>query len=154
MANTPLVGSLASAAQWSAVFPTDVDAYDTYTPTWLQGATNITKTVAKAAYMKVGRRVDLEVSLTATGVGVANNRLTISLPFTAAAGSPLIGTFFYNDVGTALFNGITLVQSTTQVRFFSAVTPGTDFGLTGGGFAVAVGVGDSMQFQLTYEAAS
>lgn len=154
MANTPLAGSLAKASNWSDVFATDVDGWDTYTPTWLQGATNITKTVSRGHYMKIGRTVHLEVGLVATGAGTANNRITVSLPFTGVAGFTPVDSFIFVDAATAIYNGIVVPHSASAVRFFSGQNPGTDLGLTGGGFTAAIAAGDTLSFSMTYEAAS
>ena len=136
----------------TAGFPVDTGAWTSYTPTWLQGATNITKTVNYAKYMKVGRMVVASVQMTATGAGTASNQLTVSLPFTRAAGANVMGSFWFNDTGVGGGAGTVVPTSNTTVAFLIGGFPTGTLGTFG--FTAAIASGDYLLFVVTYEADS
>lgn len=150
----PLAGALAKASDWSTVFPTNTDAWTTYVPTWTQGGTTITKTTNFAKYMKVGRKVTVIFSLTATGAGTANNPLAITLPVTGTGDVHAAGDFWFNDAGTAFFSGIIRKSASTSVNFYQGGSSTAAMGQTGGGFTAAIAATDSIEGIITYESAT
>lgn len=149
----PLAGQKVKAADLAAIFPVNTDAWTSYTPTWTQSAT-ITKTVARAAYMKIGRLVVVNGILVATSAGVANNPIIVTLPF-APVGSGPVGSSFLNDTGTAFYSGNVYITGTgSNVQFMNGGSSTAFWGQTGGGFTAAIASGDVLYWTATYEATS
>jgi hypothetical protein len=79
--------------------------WTSYTPTLAQGAsTNISKTVNKCSYLKIGCLLYLNMYLDVTGAGTAGSDITISVP-SGVTMSPinqfyLIGQGLYYDAST------------------------------------------------------
>lgn len=147
----PLAGSILTATDLSNMFPTNIDAWATYTPTWTQSAT-ISKTVNRASYMKIGRAVLLNVMMTATSAGTANNVVGVTLPVNATGQGH--GSFWFNDAGTAIYSGTVRPISATQVAFWIGGSSTGALGQTGGGFTSAIASGDVIEFTCVYEGTS
>jgi hypothetical protein len=128
-------------------------AWTTYAPVWTQGATVITKTTARAVYVKTGRLVVMAVDLTATGAGTAGAALGVTLPFTAASGG-VVGTCFFSDSGVGFYIGAAVLASVTVCGFYTGGAVTSAMGVAGGGFVAAIAAGDRLIFSATYEASS
>lgn len=138
----------------NAIVPNGPDAWVAYTPTLTQNAA-VTKTVTSARYMKVGRMVTVEVLLTVTGTGTANERIELGLPLAAATpigrrGGTLTVT---NDSGPNNFVGAAELISTTVV---ACVTNNNSnyLGEASSAFDQALAADDLVTLNLTYEAAA
>ena len=96
---------------------------NTWTPTLTQSGT-VTKTVNIANYWKIGRRVEGEVHMTATGAGGGSTDITVGIPDTSVySGSPsvVIGNGYVFDAsagGGTWYSGM-LIQNTTTTAIFS-----------------------------------
>lgn len=102
-------------AAWVEVL--QVGAWTSYTPTLTQNGAKSTSTNS-FAYARVGGRcIDVDGQLTCTQAGTAGNKITLSLPVTAASryvnGTPL-GSAICND-GSAWRSGSAVFDTTTTV---------------------------------------
>lgn len=102
-------------AAWQEVL--QVGAWTSFTPTLAQNGAKSTSTNS-FAYARVGGRcIDVDGQITCTQAGTAGNKITLSLPVTAAsryvAATP-IGSAFYND-GAAWRIGNAVIDTTTTV---------------------------------------
>jgi hypothetical protein len=151
----PLAGARVRAADLPGVFQTGTDAWQSWTPVWTQSAT-ISKTINVAQYIKIGRLVIASVSLTATSAGTAANRLSVTLPVTAASAVVrTIGSFRYNKAGTGYYSGSTMTLDATHVIFMQGGPACTEWlGATGSANAAAVAATDTIDFTVMYESAS
>jgi len=126
-----------------------------YTPVLTQSGA-VTKTVTYARYFKLGRlvTVSMVLAVTATGGGVSNNTITVSLPFTAVqAANMTVGTgHIYNaSGGGAASHPARMVLNTTTTAAFQA-TYNTAGGFLGGTTFTEVLVNtDSIDCTFTYE---
>lgn len=129
-------------------------AWTTYTPTLTQSGA-VSKTVDYARWTRMGRYVAVEVFLTCSGSGTANNVVEIGLPLTAAFATKLlpVGTFFLFDNGMANYHAAAVLGSTSVVRGI-ANGDGQFMGVTGADFAAALASGDTVGMSIFYEAAS
>lgn len=126
-------------------------AWSTYTPTWTQGAT-ISKTVNRAAYIRIGKTVIVTVQLTATSSGTANNIVLVSLPVTPVAAQLGTGGFFLDDKSVGFYTGSTTAGASGNANFIIGGGPSTGaIGATGGTFTAAIVSGDELYFGCTYE---
>ncbi len=170
--STVTSGTRPSGTEGQVIYETDTDlcyiynggwvrfgaggGWTSYTPTLTQSSA-VTKTVTYAKYEKIGRQVILNVNLSITGTGSANNTVTVSLPFTAAVGGNLpVGGGFLFDVSAALnYPNIAVLNSTTTAAFIDAATPHALYqGQTGADFAAALAAGDGIDFFAVYEAST
>lgn len=144
-------GHILTAADFDTLFPTGVGAWTGYTPTFTQSAT-ITKTVQRAAYMKIGRLVTVNYRLAATSAGTAGQAVRIGLPVAPSADFQA-GTAIFSDssTSTAYLLGAVCFASTSDLVF---VSDGSGASLFGQAPAVTVASGDIIQGSITYEAAS
>lgn len=78
-----------------------------YTPVVAQNGTR-TATVTYAKYQRIGNRIYVQVLLTITQAGTANNIISVSLPenLTPNNNELTIGSFMYKDTGTAFYAGV------------------------------------------------
>ena len=131
-------------------------AWSTYTPTLTQSGT-VTATVDRAVWTRIGKTIHFMVALTVTGTGTANNKITVSLPATAASSLRMIpGGGYINDSSvTTNHPGLTFLDSTTVVVLFNSFTTTSSLqyalGGTGSGFTAALASGDTVQVSGTYE---
>ena len=139
-------------AAWAAVGPSG--AWTAYTPTLLIGVT-VAKTVDYAKYLQVGKTVFVQVRLTATASGTANNVVQVGLPSgldpVGAAGlAAVIGSFSLIDSGTAFFTGAAMHLSSGIVAGL-ATNSGTYMGASAPQMTVVSG--DFFGFSVMYEVA-
>lgn len=141
------------ASAWVQVGPL-ATTWATWTPTLTQSGT-VTATVTYGRYMRVGRTIIAQCDLAATGAGTGNNKITVSLPVTAAAaGSRVVGSgHVYDTSGAVNYSQNAVLDSTTTAAIHSTGA-GQLLGVTGSAFNGALAAGDAITFSLTYEAAS
>ena len=92
---TAVAGDVLTAAFWNTQVRDNMielapffASWTSYTPTLSQGGA-VAKTVETARYLKVGKMAIVQVRLTVTGTGTANNRVEVGMPsaFTTASRS-------------------------------------------------------------------
>lgn len=129
-------------------------AWTSYTPTLSQNAA-VAKTVTYARYQRIGRMVHVQVLLTVTGSGSANNVILVGLPFAGVNISSLAGGMFgvYNNSGPNNFIGACIFFTTTTVAGLTHQNSAY-LGEPGAAFSSALASGDLIMVDLTYEAAS
>jgi len=144
------VGQVLTAATMNSIGA----AWESYTPTWKQGATTITKTVNYAKYARINKNVIVQVVMTSTGTGTAGGALTISLPTSLNAlttgDSRVIGTFFLQDAGTAFYQGAAIASAATEVSGIAHTGTGY-MGNSEPGLTIASG--DVISMSIIYEIA-
>lgn len=104
-------------AAWVEVL--QVGAWTSFTPTLTQNGAKSTSTNS-FAYTRVGGRcIDVDGQITCTQAGTAGNKITLSLPVTAASryvsGTPLGSAIFLDTVGSAWRSGSAVFDTTTTV---------------------------------------
>lgn len=95
-----------------------IDGWQNWTPQVDQGAnTNISKTIVYARYKIIGDTFHAQCFLSMTGAGVANNKISISLPFTLAEATQFCGFFgFYSNVnGKTYIGGAVSPNNNTKI---------------------------------------
>jgi hypothetical protein len=133
--------------------------WQSYTPTWTQDVA-ITKTVNWARYTELNKLVTVNIKMTASSAGTANNIVKIGLPVAASANNYLMGIGHFVDESvnpdrpSSLYS---IFDSSTTVSFIFTnpgdVNEALRFGQTGAGRDVTLASGDIMYMNLTYEAA-
>jgi hypothetical protein len=123
--------------------------WTSYTPTLTQSVA-VTKTVTYAKYVQTGNFVWVQVRLTATGAGIGNNAITVSLPVAASETAGVSGAAFVLDANVNNYVGTARGLTTTTVSFFQNQGGGTAIGQSPN-FALANT--DVVQFSAFYEAA-
>lgn len=127
-------------------------AWTTWTPTITQVG-SVTHSVVYGRYTKIGRTVYANFTTNVTGSGSAGTGVSISLPVTSAAGSPLrLGSGHIYDTSTATrYTGMCELDSTTAFRIVGDWSSGNQWG---GIPSVGLASGDQVSASITYEAAS
>lgn len=120
-----------------------------YTPTLTQGAT-VSKTVTRAAYVKVGRKVTVNFRLGATSAGTAGGAIAVGLPFPSAADDQA-GYCAFTDVAPGTLYAL-IGLTVGQTMSFVHDTSGLNF--FGTGPAITIASGDILRGGITYEATS
>lgn len=143
-------------------------AWTTWTPTLGQGATtNIAKTVTYAKYVKLGRLVIANFTLTVTGTGTATSGVSITLPVnmnaTEAAVDFTMGTAYIFDTSANTYYGgmAKTAGSVSTITFLPLTSVGVGSQNLGIGnvvavttFGAALAAGDTVSGSLMYEAVS
>lgn len=105
-----------TADTWQTVVP--IGQWTDYTPTLTQSIA-VTKTINYARYIRIGRLIVAQVYLTITSAGTGGNPVVVGLPFAASnttvATASTIGSFSYQDTGTASYSGTANFTSSTTV---------------------------------------
>jgi hypothetical protein len=127
---TFVAGQVLTAAELN-----DAGTWQDYTPTWTQSAT-ITKTVNWARYMQFNKFVCVQVKMTASSAGTANNKILVGLPVNASSNNYLMGSFTYFDesltIDQILFSDV-IYESTSTVSFFPVLSASSGtFGIRNG----------------------
>jgi hypothetical protein len=116
---TFVAGQVLTAAELN-----NAGTWQDYTPTWTQSAT-ITKTVNWARYMQFNKFVCVQVKMTASSAGTANNKILVGLPVNASSNNYLMGSFTYFaeslTLDQILFSHV-IYESTSTVSFFNVLT--------------------------------
>ena len=130
-----------------------------FTPTFTQSAT-ITKTVNFARYTQLGKWVQVQIRMTATGAGTANNIIKVGLPVNASANNFLMGSAYFWDGGSSgtgypLFATFDSASTCAFIGVYvDESAPGSSqFGLSAAINAVTVANTDVIFLNLAYEAA-
>lgn len=152
---TFVAGQVLTAAELNSA-----GSWSTYTPTFTQSAT-ITKTVNWARYMQLNDLVIVNLKMTASSAGTANNEIKVGLPVNASANNFLMGTMLFMDdsfSGDPVSFSIAVYDSTSAVKFRRPAADQSEeladyVGLTASGQAFTIASGDAIWVQLTYEAA-
>lgn len=151
-------GPIASNAS-SFVTPADdqgdfvpMNAWEAYTPTLTQSAT-VTKTVDRATFVRQGRVVTGQFSLSVTGAGTAGNAVRLGLPVAAVATGIVCGTAWIYDASANVRYALAVEidGSVSEVAFLNDASAGNVFGVAP---AVTLASGDLIRGFFTYEAAS
>lgn len=151
MANTPLAGAPVLAGDLAAIFPTDVDAWDTYSPTITQSV-NVTYTSEYCSFMKIGRLLVVQMSLSITGTGTAANAVAVTFP--TGVGSPvgyrIVGHgAIYDASASTWYPGPAYYASATTFNIGASSGNGGALGLTA--FTAALASGDKVSAVLTMQ---
>ena len=152
----PKAGAKVRATDWTTVFPTDTDAWPTYVPVITQSNTP-TLTVEFAAYMKIGRLVNVILSVAPTSAGTASQPVLCTFPPGAAAPAPyrLLGNAAIFDASVSTwYHGFALWNNATTFKIQAHNTTATAPLGAGGGFTAALASGDLVTAQMTYYSAS
>lgn len=146
-------GHILTAADFDTLFPTGIGLPGTWTPVVTQSNTP-TLSVEYAAYQKVGRWVNVLVSVNITSAGTASNGVTCTFP--AAAGTlssyRVLGQGAIFDASASLwYSGVALWNSATT--FTINANGQGPLGSAGTSFTAALASGDkvaaSFQFYTT-----
>lgn len=147
-----------TGSAWSTVGPVH-GGLTTYTPTWTQSGA-ISKTVNHSVYSRVGRRVEWNFTLTATGSGTGANIITLSLPVNSAYfgsnATPFGYYLFYDTSAPLAYHGPIMFDTTSTAKFFVGTGTGaSSLAFIGNAiFSAAVASGDILSGFVTYEAAA
>jgi hypothetical protein len=152
---TFVAGQVLTAAELNAA-----GTWQDYTPTWTQSAT-ITKTVNFARYTQFNKLVCVQLKMTASSAGTADNVIKVGLPVNASSNNFLMGNAFFVDdsvSGDPMSYTAAIYDTTSTVKFFTPTTGLTQqsswfTGLTASSQSWTIGSGDFWYMQLTYEAA-
>lgn len=150
-ANDILTAADLNAAIGTGIVSTGLGAWTSYTPTFTQTAT-ITKTIGRAAYIKIGRLVIADVTMTATSAGTAAAQIRVGLPVTAAAGTPSSCSAYFYDTSATTRYCLSGFAITTSALAFVHDTGGS--GVFGSSPGVTVASGDIVGYTVMYESAS
>lgn len=123
-----------------------------WTPRIDQGAnTNIAKSATDAKYLKVGKLVIAQFSVTMSASGVAGSNVllkAVSLP--AAAAGAVYGNGYIYDSSTTTYYNVTAQNTGTDLQFVPDITTNQAWGSNPN---VALASGDLIKISLTYDTA-
>lgn len=132
---TQAVGGTILASDWNTYLRDNLAAmvdWTSYTPTFTQGGTTVTKTVTYAKYRRFGTTCKVNIRLDATGAGSAGLLCIVGLPSggTASTVSGLIvGSGEVTDTGTATYPAVSVVNTATTLIWHRAdQDPGAGIG--------------------------
>jgi hypothetical protein len=152
---TQYTAGLAQGQKLTAAIMNQIGAaWESYTPTWKQGATTISATISYARYAQIQKIVIVQLTLAATSAGSAGGIVTVSYPSGLVpvnlSGYRPFGTIMIYDNGTAFYAGnATNYDATT---FAGMAYNSTSFmGASSPNFTIASG--DRVEAQLIYEVA-
>lgn len=151
-----------SGAAWSTIGSVH-GAWTAWSPTLTQSGA-VTKTIV-GSYMRVGRMITANCTLTATGAGTASNQITVSLPVTASTSNSIVGTGYIIDASLnagsgGMYKCIAVLSSSTAVGMYDnavGVATASATGRLGDGantMTAALASGDTVAFSITYEASA
>lgn len=126
-------------------------AWNSWTPTLTQGAT-VSATVQYAKYTRVGKRVEAQLWVNATGTGTAGTKITISLPIAATSPIGLLVGAAYVSQGTNVYAAFAKISSSTELDFTCTNTVGPTASI-GAEPSFAIGSGGSVRASVVYEVA-
>lgn len=145
-------GHILTSADFDTLFPTGVGALASYTPVVTQSNTP-TISSEYAAYMKIGRKTDIFLSIGITSAGTANNAVLCTFP--AAIGTIAnfrsVGTAAIFDASASIwYTGVALWNSATTFKIqANADAAASPLGATGADFTAALASGDLLVASLT-----
>ena len=127
-------------------------AWTSYTPTIKQGTTTLTATITRAKYKQINKTVFLSVRAIITSTGSAGTVIRVSHPSGLAPlnGSSdfTMGSFFYQDTGTAFYVGSVTTDGTDFVGYAHNLTAGI-----GSAPSFTAANNDLVSLTVTYEVA-
>lgn len=149
-------GHILTSNDFDTLFPTGVGAWTNYTPVITQSNTP-TISVEFAQYMKIGRLVHVQLSVSLTGAGTASNAVLCTFP--AAAGTPVSfrrmgGAGLFDASASTWYEGMALYNSSTTFKIQAHNTTAAAPIGVGGGFTAALASGDLFVAELMYIASS
>ncbi len=122
-------------------------AWTNWTPTVTQSA-SISLTNNYARYIRIGKTVVVQASLTLTSAGSAGNIIYIGgLPVAPANSSNLLGNFYFQSAGIVFYGGSVIIASGSTMQFIVSGN-GNYMGLSP---SFAIKNGDNIFINLTYE---
>ncbi len=149
-----------NASTWSTLInPTSGAWITTFTPQ-LNQVNFLTCTTNRSAYIRIGRMVHFQWSLTVTGgSGVGSNAIQVSVPFTAAAGTefaPNNHAVVYESGSNTNFACYTAIWAAnrdfTQMHYVVSNAGDNRIGIVG--LTAALNAGDACGGSITYETAA
>ena len=151
---TQYTAGITQGQAWTAAIANQIGAaWETWTPTVVQGATTFGTTIAYAKYARLQKIVVAVYGLTiASGTGTAANSITVSLPIALAStvNQGIGSAWIYDSSATQPYAGIATVLSATSVLFIGDWSGGASWGTTP---AIQFGVNDQIRGYFIYEAA-
>lgn len=127
--------------------PTWVGALSTWTPTVIQGGSDLLDNADfSAVYLQIGKLVVAFMYCGFDAVGTGTNVIAVLLPVTAANVQKGVGCFWYDDSGTDIKTGTVILGSTTTANLVRN-------GATTVMGEITVAVADSLKLLVVYEAA-
>jgi len=130
----------------------DYGQWQTWTPTLTQNTT-LTYSSPYGRYTRIGNTIHANITVSVTsGTGTAGYGVSMSLPATSAAGSPLrVGSCHVYDASTGTrYTGMAELYSATGFRFVGDWSGGLQWGWSP---SIAATVSDQFSASITYEAA-
>lgn len=149
-ANDILTAADLNAAIGTGIVSTGLGAWTTYTPTLTQTAT-VTKTVSSAAYMKIGRGVIGQATVSVTGAGTAGAQVRLGLPMAAAHNVVMASGYIYDSSTTTRYVVSGFQVASAVLAFVHDTSAGNIFGTTP---AVTLASGDILDVFYMFEAVS
>lgn len=140
----PVSGAIIRASDWTTVFPTNTDAWPTYTPTLTQGVA-VTFTTEYCGYMKIGRLAIVDMSLSVTSAGTAANAVAVGFPAAVGgiAGYRVVGIGgIYDASVNTWYPGPAYYASATTFNIGASSGNGGPLGVTA--FTAALASGDKV----------
>ena len=128
-------------------------AWASWTPAITQSG-SVSATNTRSRYTQVGKTVHASFDLSVTGSGSSSNAVTLTVPVTAAASAPYVGTAAVFDTSSGnIYPCLVRLSSTTALRFTpsSSASGSNDLGVAV--FTDALASGDTIRGTITYEAA-
>lgn len=130
-------------------------AWSSWTPTVTQSG-SVTGTVTRARYARYGRTIHAYCTFTVTGSGTGSNAVIIGgLPATAATSAIPCGVgLIYDNSAAANYQAVAYLASTTSVSLYSTGSTAGDPRLGAATFTAGLASSDTVNINITYEAAS
>lgn len=140
----PLSGAKIRASDLATIFPTGTDAWTSYTPVITQSNTP-TISVEFAQWMKIGRLLVVQLSVSITSAGTAANAVLCTFP--SAAGSiasfrRVGGGAIFDGSASTWYEGMALWNNATTFKIQAHNTAAATPLGAGGGFTAALASGD------------
>lgn len=158
---TWVAGAVLTAAQlnqqlrdnFNAAHALGVDAWTAYTPALWQGGA-VSSANVRSVYQRVGRLIVAQFRITATAAGSAANKVTVTLPVTAASATGNLPTgsgVIFDTSTTTNYGGTWWLDSTTAVALVGDWSGAANWGATP---SIALASGDSLAGVIIFEAAT
>ena len=152
-----ITGTLWPAGQSIGAGSIASEAWTTFVPTLTQGAT-VTKNVDYASYVKMGRRLIVQVKLSVTGAGTAANDIVAGLPLLMnGAGVPrILGSgWVYDSSANVVYKAIMEnVGAGLEVKFRPTSTSTANDFIGSAVMTAALAVNDLITYTVEYETAT
>jgi len=161
-------GDVATAAAWNVMTNDVIDhelyvspirsAWTSFTPTLVQSVT-VAKTVETARYLVTGKLAIVQVRLTVTGTGTANNEVRIGLPSVATPASRSsfwpqgVGNIYDSSAASAVMAMADCYTYGYVILFGTSSTFDNSLGNASTPFSAALAVNDRIGYSITYEIA-